>query len=445
MMNWSAHLRAGVCMTWALFTAVAPVTAETLSEVLVTAYRNSNLLQSNRYLVEQRAEDVNLAVAAQGVTVNFLGSLANNWRERTTASGTTFSDSLSANVQFNAELTLLDGGEGEAAVDAASAALLAARQNLIEVEQGVLLEAVSAYLSIIRNEDTLALEENNFRLIQTELKAAEDKFELGEITQTEVRMVEARLAATRSGLALRQGELEIAKENFHFAVGVYPGNLRDPPSAPEIPQDLEEALFIARQIHPSIRAGKFLVEMAASNLERARSADTPRLFLGGSVGTNRNLSAGTSDPSASLSLTFRFPIYSGGAEDSVLRQARANLQKAHVDLRQIGLRVARGVASAWARLEISQAAIVARSEQTSAAKLAFDGVVEEARFGLRSTLDILDAEQERLKAATELASAIKDRDLATYALLSSIGLLTTEHLGLDVNGTSEASSGEASG
>ena len=405
--------------------------AESLSDALVAAYRNSDLLESNRAILRGTDEGVAQAVSKLRPTLALAGSLNQDWRSSQGGSGS--SDQGTGTLQLTIEYLLWDGGSRRSSLAAAKQAVLAGRQTLKSVEQRVLLDAVAAYLDVRRAIEILALEENNFRVISRELQAARDRFALGQITRTEVSVAEARLAATRSGVALRQGELEIAREIYRLATGQYPGDLESTPPPPSIPETLSDVVDIAMRLHPSILASRHTANAAELTYQAADTILSPRVTLGGSLSTRRTYdSMGSSTNSAGVSISAVIPLYDGGGGFAGVRRLRASADQAKADLHRSALVVSQNVASAWARLQIAESSIEARTEQVESADLAFRGISVEASLGQRTILDVLDAEQTRLAAGTDLAGAVRDRELAIYTLLASMGLLTAEHLGLDV-------------
>ena len=409
--------------------------AETLPDALVAAYRNSKLLESSRALLRSRDESVALAVAASRPTLTANTGLSGTVRRGPSAGKGTraTSHSLLANLQLATELLIFDGGDSKLAVAAEKEGVMAMRQSLVETEQQVLLAAANAYHGVLEQQELVTLEQNGLRLIETQLTAARRRFEFGAVTRTDVSLVEAGVAAAKSRVYLQQGQLEIARQNYLLATGKLPGDLEATPPLPELPASLDEAQRIAAQHHPAIMKGKHNVAAARLNVRRAEQIPIPRVYFGGTLGTNRNLTniSQTTD-SLTLSVSARMPLYQGGTLGALTRQAIANAEKASLDLQYQAQVVAQRVAIAWARLEIATASISARHQQVLSAELAHQGVTQEARLGERTTLDQLDAEQKMLEARTNLVAAINSRDMAAYAVLEAAGLMTVKHLGLGI-------------
>lgn len=407
--------------------------AETLADALANAYKNSKLLESTRALLRARDEDVALAVSALRPIVGLSGNICGSLNNDPVCS----QSKLRGSLQLTMNLLLFDFGATRRAIDSANEGVKAARQSLVEVEQAVLLNAVVAYHNVLRRKKSLALERNNLEVIQTELKAANDRFELGDITLTDVSFVKARLAAIRSSVAVSDGELAIAREQYKLATGNYPNDLAETPPLPELPETLEEALDIASRMHPSILRGRHGVAAAEYNIKRAESLVLPAISLGSALSASQDLETTTgpfaTGDSATISLSASIPLYSGGRNSSGYRQVLALADQLRAEHRQTAMEVAQNVASAWTRLKIAESSIVASREQVESAQLAYVGVREEASLGLRTTLDVLAGEQQLLTARNVLVEARHNHDVAVYTVLSAIGLLTVEHLGLGVD------------
>ena len=259
-----------------------------------------------------------------------------------------------------------------------------------------------------------------------------DRFEVGEVTRTDVAQAEARLARAQSNLTVAQTNLEIAREDFTLAVGRPPGNLQPVPPPPRIPQSLANAKSLARDRHPQVLQGQHDVrstELASAALQRA----VYPTFQGG-LGVDRVFREGSNNDSTdgNVFVGLRGPIYSGGAISSRYRQSVANSEQARAELNQSTIRILNGVGAAWASLNGAEAAFRASVREVEAQEIAFEGVQEEARLGARTTLDVLDSEQDLLEARTSRVTARVIADRAYYDLLRSVGLMTVDYLGLNV-------------
>lgn len=418
--------RAVLGVVLALSPALA--TAETLTDALISAYQNSNLLEQNRAVLRAADEDVARAVAALRPTIDFLASFdyasTDNFGNSLADDGL---NELNATYSLVAELIILDGGQRGLQTEIAKETVLSTREALISVEQDVLLSAVQAYAGVLSALAFVDLGENNLRLIQEELQAANDRFEVGEVTRTDVALAESRLAQSRSQLAAARGNLESERESYRVAIGRYPGALSTPTNVPDTPDVLEEAIDIAVRRHPAIRQSQRDVTVTDLSVELTTRAFGPTVSATGRI---QYTSRGTDQ--SSLGLDFRQPIYSGGQLAALERRAIATRDQARAALHQTTLNVSEAVANAFSQIRVFRAQIAATEEQVRAAEIAFEGIREEARLGARTTLDVLDAEQDLLDARADRIDANAQQYVAIYSLLSAMGLLTVEHLNLGI-------------
>lgn len=428
MRHWLRAMAIGVTATM----AALPAQAETLTDALIDAYRNSNLLEQNQAVLRAADEDVATAVSALRPVVRFVVGATQSWNDtRSALTGVKVnSNSLSSSMSLNAELTLIDFGRNRLGIEIARESVLETRQALVSVEQSVLLAAVQAYVDVRLTQEIVALRQNNVRLIDQELGAARDRFDVGEITRTDVSIAEAALAAARSALAAAQGNYQVARESYKAAVGHYPGNLAALPAGPAIPRSLDEARGVAVRTHPAVRQAQHAVTAADLRVNLAKANTRPTIGLSASAGLSGPDNA--DNESASLGLSMSQTVYAGGALSSAFRKAVANQEANRAGLRQTVVEVEQSVGNIWATLAVYVASIEASRQQIVAAQAAFDGVREEAALGARTTLDVLDAEQDLLDARAARLEAEASRYVAVYQVLSAMGLLTVEHLNLGI-------------
>jgi outer membrane protein len=400
--------------------------AQTLGDALASAYRHSNLLDQNRALLRAVDEDVALAEANLRPVLNWITRFDLNTGSTT---------SLSLSTQLLAEVTLIDFGRGRLAVEAAREQVLATRAALVGVEQRVLLRAVAAFMDVHTAIETVALRQNNVRVITQELRAARERLDVGDSTRTDVAIAEARLAGAQSMLAAAEGDLAVAREAFRAATGAYPNRLAPPPALPRLPQTLAAAQDIARRLHPAIAQVQHEVSAADLNVERIqlqrRGQVTGQAGLGASIRDTPTTSA-TSSATASASMTYSVPVYSGGRVPATERQAMARRDAVRAGLHQTAADITQSVANGWAQLAVAQARLQASELQVRAARTAYEGVRAEAGVGSRTTLDVLNAEQELLDAQSSRILAAAGVQIASYALLESTGQLTAQSLRLGV-------------
>lgn len=415
--------------------SATPAASETLADALVGAYNHSGLLEQNRAVLRAADEDVAVAISALRPVVTWSAGVARSYQRSRSAvplSQIVSANATTASVEVSASLTIYDYGRNKMAVDVAKEAVLAARQALVSVEQQVLISAVSAFLEMRRAMETVALRENNVRLITQELRAANDRFDVGEVTRTDVALAEARLAAARSGLASAQGNLAIAVETYRAEVGRKPGALVQPGALPSIPGSVDKAKGLALKYHPDMLRAKIEVTIAELNVLRARAAMKPTVTLTGRLAANDDLTNRGFSTTGSVSLGASGTLYAGGRLSALLRQSMASRDAAIANLHVISHAIEQNVGNAYARLGVARASREASTRQVAASRVAFRGVREEATLGARTTLDVLDAEQELLDAQAQSISARVDEQVAVYTVLGTMGYLTAKRLKLGV-------------
>lgn len=412
--------------------AALPARAESLADTMVAAYRHSALIEQNRAVLRAADEDVAASVAALRPVVQWI---ARHGIQRSEGGPTTRSTSLA----LNGSVTLYDFGRSQLAIDGTKEQVLATRQALVSVEQDVLLSATVAYFQIREAIQQVALQQNSVEVLSRERQAAQDRFDVGEITVTDVALADAQLAATRAGLAAANGQLEVAREAYLAATGRQAGNLSTPPSLPKLPATLDEARAIAQRSHPAIRQAQRQAAAAEIGVAAAAAERNPILSGTASIGVNRTPQArlggglvSESTNTASVGLELSQTLYSGGRLPAAHRRAMAQRDQARSALLNVSRQVSQSVGETWANIAVARAQITAIDQQISAAQQAYNGVREEALLGARTTLDVLDSEQALLEARADRITAESNLQLAHYQLLSAMGRLTVEDLNLGI-------------
>ncbi|WP_347918034.1 TolC family outer membrane protein [Paracoccus marcusii] len=410
--------------------AALPAHAESLADTMVAAYRHSALIEQNRAVLRAADEDVAASVAALRPVVEWV---ARQSASRTEGGTTVRSTSLS----LGAQLTLYDFGRSQLAIDGAKEQVLATRQALVGVEQDILLAATVAYFDVREAIQQVGLQENSVDVLSSERQAAQDRFDVGEITVTDVALADAQLAATRAALAAANGQLEIAREAYLAVTGRQPGRLDAPPPLPNLPATLDEARQIAQRTHPAIGQSQRQAAAAEIGVAAAAAERNPTLSGTASVGVTRAPEASLggrygSRNSSSVGLELSQTLYSGGRLSAAHRRAMAQRDQARSALLNTARQISQQVGETWANIAVARAQITAINQQISAAQQAYDGVREEALLGARTTLDVLDAEQSLLEARADRISAESNLQLAHYQLLAAMGLLTVENLQLGI-------------
>ncbi len=431
-------LWAALAFTTALIAAPA-LRAESLADALISAYRTSNLLEQNQAVLRAADEDAAIALSQLRPVVNFAAQ--GSWTKNNNDTGGGFFDPFpmpyyeetGASLSLTAEILVYAGGRGKMGVDVAHEAVLATRASLVNVEQEVLLDAVAAYVDIRLQNALLELARSSVDLIGQELQAARDRFDVGEITLTDVSQAEARLASAEADVTAAEANVLVARERYKATIGHYPDSLSGLPDLPKTAKSKDEATRVALASHPYIIQSQHEAAVAELQTRIAEAAFLPTVTgqmqgVAGVDGGNGTYNYGN----VGVGLRLSQPIYQGGGLSALYRQALARKAAADAGLHQSAVVVGENVGRAWARVTSASSLIDARNAQVEAARKAFEGVSEEATLGARTTLDVLNAQLELQLAQANTFRARADEYTAAYALLSTMGLLTAEHLKLGI-------------
>jgi outer membrane protein len=408
---------------------------------LVLAYQNNPTLNAQRASVRATDEGVPQALSGYRPRVSFNGSVGPQYSDVTNRDRT-FRPNYShlsgtmtpSNLGVTATQTLYNGFQTANRTRQAESQVQAARETLRVGEQATLLSAVTAYMNLLRDSAILDLQRRNVEVLQEQLRQTRDRFNVGEVTRTDVAQSESRLAAGRSQVLNAEATYKSSVATYRQVIGVEPGKLA--PASPVdrfSPQMLPAAIGLGTATHPAVTSAQYNVDAALLQVKVSEAALYPTLALQGNVQqayeTNL-LQLKTFNASVIGQLTV--PIYQGGAEYSLIRQAKETLGQRRLDLDTARDQVRQNVVQSWGQLEAAKANIEATQAQVQASEIALNGVREEARVGQRTTLDVLNAQQELVNARVSLVSAQRDRVVASYTLLSAVGRLSPQVLGLHV-------------
>ncbi len=318
----------------------------------------------------------------------------------------------------------------------AESGVLGAREQLRNTEQNVLLSAVTYYMDVLRDTAILDLDRNNVEVLQEQLRQTQDRFNVGEVTRTDVAQAEASLAGAQATALTAQSTLQASVANYRQAIGEEPKSLS--PVAPvtkPLPKSLPEAVSISQVEHPAIVAMLHGVDAAALAIKISEGALYPTVGLTGQVSKRFDVQGypnGSQTLTGSLMGQITVPIYDGGATYAATRQAKETLgqQELQTDLQRDKVRAA--VVAAWGANQNSLGILRAAKAQVDASEVALAGVREEAKVGQRTTLDVLNAQQTLLNARVQLVTAQHDQVVNSYTLLSAVGRLSIKTLGLAV-------------
>jgi len=426
---------AGAALTLGVALAAASASAETLGAALTSAYNTSGLLQQNRALLRAADENVAQALSQLRPLVQWSANASQRFTDAASSS-TAFSQvtskPASLTLELSASLLLYDFGATRLGVDIAKESVLSTRYSLLAVEQQVLLRAAVAFFEVQRASEFVAVRQSNLRLIQQELQAARDRFEVGEVTRTDVSLAEARLAAAQSALSAAQGNLNRARLEYTAAVGNEPGRLETPRNVPGLPSSVQAAMAMAAAGHPNVLAAQKDVTVSELNVTAADLALRPSISLSTSYGVTENLNDSGYSKGLTVGVGASQTIYAGGRLSSLQRQSMQRRDASRANLHVVVDNVRTNAGNAYSDVLVARASRDAGNQQVRAAQVAFDGVREETSLGARTTLDVLNAEQELLQARVDLISARIDEYVGGYQLLAATGQLTAEKLALPV-------------
>ena len=396
-----------------------PVSAKetNLKSTLEATYNNNFLIAQQREKILKYNESVTqqLSVKKPDLSANLSQNL----------------DESNGKYNNSANITikqlLYDGGQSSNLVDAAKYTVFAERELLIKAEQDNLLKAITVYMDLRQAQANLELAENNIKVIEEQLRAANNRFEVGEVTRTDVSQTKARLALAVSNVETRKAILTGKSASYLLVVGENHGNLSTPPKHPEIPNTFSKAEKIAIENHPRILAAKLQLKVSEYRIDASRGIFSPTII--GSI-TSKTGTSISSSTGATIQATI--PLFNSGNLRSKKRAA-INDKKISKHALDIALLTTRSnlqiYHSSWLA---AVAAIKASKAQIEASQIAFEGMREESKLGSRTTLDVLDAEQELLSARSNLVTALRDEQVQAYNVLSEMGQLTTSNLGLEV-------------
>jgi outer membrane protein len=411
--------------------------AMTLRDALIRTYETNPTLMAQRQSL--RATDEGVALARARGRPQLTGDAAFDQDLVTRNIGVNQRD---ITVGANLRVPFYAGGSIRNSIRAANSRVDAGRADLRATEGDIFTEAVAAYMDVIRDRSIVQLNLNQVRVLETNLEATRDRFEVGDLTRTDVAQSEARLALARSNLAIAQGRLEASEQNYERVIGVAPGDLQPPPPLPPLPATQEDAAVIAldsnadlESIAAQARAAGFDVRAARGDRLPAISG-TSRFRYIDTLGTNdRGVTGPALSPenttSAGVGVSLTVPLYQGGAGSARVRQANARRGQ----LLEQSIAVERGVIAnsraAYANYAAANDAIQSNTIAVAANELALEGTRAEQTVGTRNVLDVLNAEQELLNSQVALVTARRDAYVAGFQLLNVMGQAEAEDLNLD--------------
>ena len=413
---------------------VGPARGQTMGEALAAAYLNNPTLEAERAGLRATDEQVPQALANWRPSVDLEGDVS---RAETSASARTFGGKdqvrTPRGVALNITQPLFRGFRTEAEVSAAENTVSAERYRLLSTEQTVLLDAATAYMDVVRDQSVLELNIGNEQVLQRQLEATRDRFQVGEITRTDVSQAEARLAGATADRVQAEGDLEVSRATYRNVIGLAPEKLSPPDARAGLPANKEDAIAIAKKRNPDVLAALSDERAARDRVKGVRGELLPTLDLSGKLSHDLESINNTSRAhEKSITATLSMPLYQAGAVHSRLREARQTVGQERLRSEQARRDAEEDAERSWETLMTARARIKSFSAQVEANSIALEGVEREASVGARTVLDILDAEQELLDSRANLVRAGRDEIVAIFALKAAIGQLTARQLNLPV-------------
>jgi len=410
----------------------ASARADTLADAIALAYQTNPTLQSQR--AQLRALDEGYVQARAGFRPQANGQLQASYQNgpSTYDVGVT-TDSASLNLSQ----PLYTGGLTSAQVRAAQGDIQSGRQKLRQVEASVLQAVIQAYVDVRRDQQALAIAQENVKVLRRQFDETKARFEVGQITRTDVAQAQARLAAAQSQLSAAQAQLGVSRSNYVAVIGQSPGDLAPEPPLAGLPATVDQAFDVAAKNNPGILTADFAEQASAARVVEAKAAYRPTVSLSAQLGYEGSLTtapllglkAGLYDHNVSAAATLTQPLFAGGMNASRIRQALENDNVSRIAVESAQRQAVQSVAQAWNQLLAARSAIASNEEQVRADAVAYEGVRQEADVGLRTTLDVLNAEQELRNAQLALVDARHDQYVASAGVLNAMGLLEAKALG----------------
>lgn len=412
--------------------------AESLGDAIALAYQTNPTLQAQRAQLRATDEEWVQAEAGLRPTVSVTGAYQYEHEQISVPSGR-FSTTIAGPVG-NAVVTvnqpIFTGGQASAKLDVAQADILAGREGLRRTEINVLQSVVGAYLDVRRDQEQLAISQDNVGVLARQLDETSAKFGAGVLTRTDLAQSQARLAQARSQLATAQSTLAQARAAYAAVVGQNPGELApEPPIAGLLPPNVDAAFDAAERDNPQLRQAAFVEAASAAQLAEAKARMRPTVSVQGQYGYVGQLSTTGIGPSflenetgGAISANLNVPVFTGGLNASEVRQAAEQDNVSRIGVESARREVLQAVSQAWNQLLGARASLAADEEQVRSNKVAYEGVREEQKVGLRTILDVLNAQQELEQSQLALVDARHDEYVAAAAVLAAMGALEAKDL-----------------
>jgi outer membrane protein len=413
------------------YVGLTPALADTIEAALVRAYQNNPQLNAQRAAVRSTDENVPQALSGYRPRVAITGSAGYQYTDLLSSSGPGGGSAKLQGPQVPRAVgatitqTLFNGQQTANRTRAAEGQVSSAREGLRVLEQTVLLAAATIYMDYLRDAAIVEVQRSNVRVLEQTLKQTRDRFNVGEVTRTDVAQSEAQLAAGRTQQLTAESNLTTTRSNFRRIIGNEPEQLA--PGSPVdrfLPPTLSGAVDLGLTENPNVTAAMFGIDVSYLQVKVNEGALFPTVTLQASVQQAYEQTIAVARQfSTSAVAELSVPVYQGGAEYSLIRQSKETLAQQRLNLEQVRDQTRASVVQAWGQLLAGRAQVASAQSQVSASEIALNGVREEAKAGQRTTLDVLNAQQALVNARVALVTAQHDRVVASYAVLNAVGRL----------------------
>ena len=414
-----------------------PALADTIEAALVRAYQNNPQLNAQRAQVRSTDENVPQALSGYRPKVNL--SLSSGYQyqdiQHTQKGLPIHSDPpLQPNAaSLTINQTLYNGNQTANRTRAAESQVSGSREALRVLEQTVLLQAATTYMDYLRDSATLEVQRSNVRVLEQTLKQTRDRFNVGEVTRTDVAQSEAQLAAGKTQALTAESNLTTTRANFRRIIGNEPANLA--PGSPVdrfLPGTIASAVNLGLVENPNVTAAMFGIDVNYLQVKINEGALLPTVTVQAGITQSyqQTLTVFRTTTGSAIA-TASVPIFQGGAEYALIRQSKENLAQQRLNLETTRDQTRANIVQAWGQLEAGKAQVQSAQAQVTASEIALNGVREEAKAGQRTTLDVLNAQQALVNARVALVTAQHDRVVASYSVLNAVGRLAPQVLGLN--------------
>ncbi|GJD77648.1 TolC family outer membrane protein [Methylobacterium gregans] len=422
---------------------IGSASAESLESALARAYAGNPQLNASRALTRVRDEDV--AIAQSGyrpsVNINVQAGVTQTEGNNLSAQSLTGGGGQSigiltkpATAGITINQNLFNGFQTDNNTRRAESGVYSQRETLRFTELSTLYSAVQAYMNVLSDTATLELRRNNVEVLEEQLRQTRDRFNVGEVTRTDVAQAEARLAGARAEVSAAESQLRTSIGVYRQVIGVEPRQLA--PGRPldrYVPASLDAAIAVGLKEHPQILSALHAVDASEAQVKVLEGALAPQLSVQGTVNQFYDQQLpNTQGVAASILGRLTIPIYQGGQEYAQIRQAKETVGQTRIQAEFVRDQIRAQIVSFWGNLEAAKARVIASQAQVQANEVALNGVREEARVGQRTTLDVLNAQQELLNARVNLIVAQRDRVIFSYGVVQSIGRLTARYTAVPV-------------